>query len=183
MLSLSADLEKQFLAEEGSDVVFEIGGETIPAHKFILTARVPAFERMFSAGMKEAQTGRIPIDDTDAASFKHVLKFIYCGKIPDDEVLDAMADSLLPITEKYGIADLKDACAASLKGRIDPFNVINTLVMAHHYRCTDLKKECFSYLAELQTPLDGGEIEMLRPYPDLMVEAIQQLMIAICAKN
>ena len=33
--------------------------------------------------------------------------------------------------------------------------------------------------ADLETPLDDGEIEMLKPYSDLMVEVIQQLMVDI----
>merc|ERR1711962_392571 len=168
--SLATDLEKLFLAEESSDVAFEINGEVIPAHKVILTARVPAFENMFALGMKEANSGRIKIDDVDAAAFKQVLRFIYCGKFP--EKLDETAESLLPIADKYGIDDLKDACAAALKTCICRDNIVRTLTAAHLCSCPDLKKECIERLADLKKSLNAGDLEMLKAFPDLMVEVI-----------
>ena len=169
--TLSADLEKLFLAESSSDVAFEIGEQIIPAHKCILTARVPAFESMFSSDMKEAKTGRIRINDTDAASFKHALRFVYCGKFPDE--LNEVAGSLLPIAEKYGIQELKDASEANLKSQMSRNNVINTLVLAHVYHCSDLKKACFNRLSGWKKSLDAGDIETLKSLPDLMAEAFQ----------
>ena len=173
LVSLSAAFEKLFLAEDKSDVAFEIGGEVFPAHKLILTARVPAFEKMFASGMAEASTGRIRIEDTDAASFKQFLNFIYCGKIPEE--LNDFADSLLPIAEKYGVQGLKDACEVALKSQISQDNIIHTLILAHLYRCSDLKREGFKCLAECKTSLGVGDIDMLKPYPDLMVEAIRMM--------
>ena len=166
-----ADFEKLFLDEESSDVAFEIGEEVIPAHKLILKARVPAFERMFASGMREANSGRIRIDDADAAAFKQVLKFIYSGKFPEE--LNDNADLVLPISDKYGIEDLKVVCAAALKGRICRENVVHTLTLAHIHCCSDLKMECFKRLRGFKTSLDPGDLEILTPYTDLMIEAIR----------
>ena len=58
--SLSDDLAEQFLREETADVWFEIGNDVVPAHKWILVARVEVFEKMSSSGMQEATTNRIP---------------------------------------------------------------------------------------------------------------------------
>jgi len=170
-VSFSADFEKLFLDEESSDVAFEIGEEVIPAHKLILKARVPAFERMFASGMREANSGRIRIDDANAAAFKQVLKFIYSGKFPEE--LNDNADLVLPISDKYGIEDLKVVCAAALKGRICRENVVHTLTLAHIHCCSDLKMECFKRLRGFKTSLDPGDLEILTPYTDLMIEAIR----------
>ena len=167
--SLAADFEKLFLAKESADVAFKIGGEEIPAHKLILATRVPAFERMFASNMEEATSGRIQIDDADASSFKRVLKFVYCGKFPED--LNDSADALLPIADKYGIEDLKDACAAALKSRICRDNVITTLIVAYLCGCPDLKTECIKRLADFDRA--SLDLEMLEPHPKLMSEVIR----------
>merc|ERR1711962_922848 len=100
---------------------------------------------MSSSGLSEAKTGEIRIDDTDADSFKHFLRFIYCGKLPVE--LKEIADSLMPIADKYGLQELKDACEEALKNRLNNSNVIRTLIMAHLYCCSDLKKECCKVLS------------------------------------
>ena len=124
---------------------------------------------MFASNMEEANSGRILIDDADASSFKRVLKFVYCGKFPED--LNDSADALLPIADKYGIEDLKDACAAALKSRICRDNVITTLIVAYLCGCPDLKKECVKRLADFITSFDAGDLEMLKP--DLLIEIIR----------
>lgn len=108
---LSDDLAKQFLREETADVFFEIGNwgyHVVPAHKFILMSRVDYFDKLFRSGMKEASTNRIELKDDDYSAFIRMLKFIYCGQIPDD--LNEVAEKLLPMAEKYGIEQLKEAC-------------------------------------------------------------------------
>jgi len=171
LATLSADFEKLFLEDETSDVGFEIGSQIIPAHKLVLTARIPFFKTLFASGMKESKTNRIRIDDADAASFKQVLKFVYCGKFPDD--LEDVADSVLPITEKYDIQELKEACANALGNRLRQDNIVATLVLADRYRCPELKKECFKHLAKWKKCLDKDALELLMSYPDLMKEAFQ----------
>ena len=63
--------------------------------------------------MQEKTTKRIPIVDTDSQTFKRILKFVYSGQYPDD--LESTEDALLPVAEKYGIQELKDACVLALK--------------------------------------------------------------------
>ena len=173
-ISLSADYEKLFISQHSSDVAFEISGEVIPAHKLILSARVPVFEAMFSSGMKEAKTGRIRIDDTDAASFKHLLRFIYCGKLPED--FKETVDSLLPIADKYGLQDLKDACEVVLKDLLVRDNVIRTLISARLYCCSNLKKECCKILKDEDQIISRKQIRLFMSHLDLLAD--EELQIA-----
>ena len=129
---------------------------------------------MFATEMEEARTNVIRIDDCDAASFKHVLRFIYCGKFPEE--LRNIADSILPITEKYGIQDLKDACINTMKAALQEDNVIPTLIMAHLYLCPDLMKECLARLTEWKGSIPREDINALKAYPDLMVKVISDLV-------
>ena len=47
---LAHDLNKLLLSSASSDVVFVVDGEEIPAHKLVLTTRLPYFEQLFSSG-------------------------------------------------------------------------------------------------------------------------------------
>lgn len=49
------------------------------AHKTILAMRCEYFRSMFSVGMKESITSRVPIEASREAVWQ-LLKFIYCGK-------------------------------------------------------------------------------------------------------
>ena len=62
---------------------------------------MPYFQRLFASGMRESASNEIKIEDADADSFNHVLKFIYCAQLPDD--LKETAGDILPIAEKYDI--------------------------------------------------------------------------------
>ena len=47
--SLNDDFRRLFLSPESSDVIFIVGEEKIPAHKLVLTTRVPYFQRLFAS--------------------------------------------------------------------------------------------------------------------------------------
>ena len=68
--------------EIATDVCFEVGPQdgatvNIRAHKYMLIARSPVFEAMFSSGMVECRNGherRIRIEDINPLVFREVLK-------------------------------------------------------------------------------------------------------------
>ena len=65
------------------------------------------------------------------------------------------------------------ACELALREQLCQDNIIHTLILAHLYRYPYLKEECFKRLAKCKKSLDAEDVGMLKPYPDLMVEAIQ----------
>ena len=73
---------KQFDDVKDADFLFVFGDKALLAHKWILQARVPYFQSMFSSGMVESIASRVEIKDADVESFKVVLKFIYSGRLP-----------------------------------------------------------------------------------------------------
>lgn len=168
--SLVSDLAKQIGDAETSDFSFEIGDEVIPAHKWILQARVPFFKTMFASGMIEATTNKMKIEDTDAQSFKHVLKFIYCGELPEVKVLKVIAPTILPIAEKYGLEELKRVCAATLQTNLEQHNVVATLMLADIYRCSSLRSSCIEKLAYWRDSVNKDELEPLKKLPELLFE-------------
>jgi len=171
--TLSNDFEAMFGCEETADVRFLIGDDSLLAHECVLRARVPYFDRLFTSGMREAETKEIKIEDADIASFTHALKFIYCAQPPTD--MKTEAANLLPIAEKYGIDQLKQICVASLRENLRRENVLATLILADVYQCPELKQFCLTKLAEWNGPEAETDFDLLDPYPHLMKETLKFL--------
>lgn len=71
--------------EEGTNVVFEVGGETFAAHRWSLAARSPVFKAQFFGLMSENSAQQhIKIDDIGALVFRALLQFIYKDSLPED---------------------------------------------------------------------------------------------------
>uniref|UniRef100_A0A0E0GQT1 BTB domain-containing protein n=1 Tax=Oryza nivara TaxID=4536 RepID=A0A0E0GQT1_ORYNI len=68
----------------GSDVVFNVGGETMPAHQDVLAARSPVFcTEFFGVTMERTANRIIQIDDIEANVFSTLLYFIYTDSLPE----------------------------------------------------------------------------------------------------
>ncbi|KAF8722832.1 hypothetical protein HU200_021961 [Digitaria exilis] len=68
----------------GADVVFEVAGETFPAHRCVLAALSPVFvAEFFGAMMRESESGmvHVHIDDMEARVVKALLRFIYTDEV------------------------------------------------------------------------------------------------------
>lgn len=55
---------------EGTDVTFEVEGETFKAHKLVLAARSPVFKAQLCGLLRESNTENIPVTDVKAAAFR-----------------------------------------------------------------------------------------------------------------
>lgn len=55
---------------KGTDVNFEVDGETFAAHKVVLAVRSPVFRAQLYGPMKEQNTQRIKVEDMEAPVFK-----------------------------------------------------------------------------------------------------------------
>lgn len=85
------DLRQEFAklleTEMGADVVFEVGGETVAAHRCVLAVRSAVFAAELFGPLKEgnaATTGVVVrVDDMEAEVFKALLRYVYTGKLPE----------------------------------------------------------------------------------------------------
>ena len=118
--------------------------------------------------MLESESNRVTIEDLDAATFKQLLRYVYCGQLPED--LDKSPEKFLPPVDKYDIQELKTACLATMIKNIRVENVVEYLVMAHLFQCSDLKTECLQHLKKWKKSLSGDALELLKSHPDLLLE-------------
>ena len=89
------------------DVVIEVDGKQICAHRFVLAARSPVFVAMFAKNseMREASESRVVITDVRAEVFEHFLNHLY-GNPLGETVLNEYAEELFKVADKVRIIEL-----------------------------------------------------------------------------
>ena len=145
-------------------------GTMMRAHKAVLVARVPYFERLFASGMREAETNRIRVEDVDADSFRQFLLFVYAGKLPEN--VETKARVYLPLSEKYDVGILKQSCEETLERQLEKRNLVQTMVWADLYRCEKLKETCMKKYNVWRGEFEVEDLNSLQQYPQLMFEIL-----------
>ena len=80
------------------DIILVVDGKEIMAHKCILAARSPVFDAMFNhKDTKEAQEGRVIIEDVGKEQFEAFLKYLYHCENPKKELV---GEQLLMLADK-----------------------------------------------------------------------------------
>ncbi|KAI4962826.1 hypothetical protein ZWY2020_025271 [Hordeum vulgare] len=182
---LHLHLGSLLLAEKGTDVVFEAGGETFAAHRCLIAARSPVFSAELFGEMKESvdTSAVVKIDDMDAQVFNALLYFVYTDTLPEtkreEAGEDAMSQHLLVAADRYNLDRLKLICEDKLCRCIQVSTVATILVLAEQHHCSGLKKACFDFLssqANLKAAMASDGFEHLsQSCPAIMKELISML--------
>jgi hypothetical protein len=141
---LSADLNWGLFNPLLADVLIEVEGVEIPAHKVVLMNRSVYFKAMFSAGLREQRQGRATLPESEGSVFNAVLRFIYtdCVDAADTQlVFDLFCQASL-----FRIANLQDRCEHVLLDCIDKDNVVTLFEAGDRYGSNLLKDMCLSFI-------------------------------------
>ena len=88
---LSVLLDNTSKSDNFADVVFIVGGQEVPAHRCILSARSDYFRAMFNNSMRESHTSQpIHINSVECNVFQAIMQYIYCGKFLKEDEFDAV---------------------------------------------------------------------------------------------
>jgi len=156
----------------GQIVTFLVGDTKLYAHKDILTARSRYFRSLFDSGMKESQTNEIPIAEAEPNLFQELLDFVYSGLPPKD--LPAIAQSLLPLADRFGLLVLKKMCVAALISTLSLKNVIATLLLADTHSCRDLTKKCLEMMqGNIYTLKTTEDFKELKKNPEVLAMVLE----------
>eukprot|EP01127_Copromyxa_protea_P013380 TRINITY_DN3591_c0_g1_i7.p1 TRINITY_DN3591_c0_g1~~TRINITY_DN3591_c0_g1_i7.p1 ORF type:complete len:501 (+),score=59.78 TRINITY_DN3591_c0_g1_i7:66-1505(+) len=95
-----------------SDIIlfFSLSGEKIPAHSLILKMYSPYFVQLVESSRMEGETRVVTIND-EPASFKCMLKFMYCGKWGKEQTLSEAQN----LARKFGIVGDQDTSCQLIK--------------------------------------------------------------------
>ncbi|CAL5413284.1 unnamed protein product [Camellia sinensis] len=141
---------------EGTDVNFEVDGETFAAHKLVLAARSPVFKAQLFGPLKDRNTECIKVEEMEAPVFKALLHFIYWDSLPDMQQLAGLnskwastlvAQHLLAAADRYGLDRLRLLCEAKLCEEVAINTVATTLALAEQHHCFQLKAVCLKFVA------------------------------------
>ena len=64
-----------------TDVILNIKGKELEAHKVILTTMSPVFEMMFNEGYTEYRDSYVKVEEIDSDVFEEFLRFLYSGQV------------------------------------------------------------------------------------------------------
>ncbi|XP_037824639.1 BTB/POZ domain-containing protein 6-A-like [Lucilia sericata] len=118
---------------------------TISAHKIILLAASPVFERMFYGSMAE-KDDPIVITDIQVEVFQSMLKYIYSGCI-DIKSVD-LALQLYYAAKKYLLKQLMEKCIVFLSANLNPQNVCQIFEFSEFFDEPSLKQKCSEFISD-----------------------------------
>jgi hypothetical protein len=145
-----------FMDEESADVMFEVGngsqqgGNTLKrartaptrfyAHRFIM-------QKSSSTLADLCKSGQLSITDVKPDIFRHMLYYMYGGKLSDRD-WNGNAKDLIDAADKYGVVSLKLEAEAfyfkSTKLTID--NILDNLLYADSKNCALLKEAVMDFI-------------------------------------
>jgi speckle-type POZ protein len=180
---LSQHLRDLLEKGEGADVVFEVAGEKIAAHRWLLASRSSVFRAELFGPMKEGEGGTadvIRVDDMEAEVFRGLLHFTYTDSLPvtesKDEDEDVVCQHMLVAADRYDLERLKLLCEKKLCKYIDVRTVGIILALAEQHHCEGLKKACFYFLSSPSNLTAAAATEgfqhLSRSCPSVMIELI-----------
>ena len=158
----------KFNEEESADVKFEVdsasiseqGGDegggkraktttTFHAHRLILQDGAPLLAELCKPSAGGGSVATVLITDVKPDIFRHMLYYLYGGKLTDEE-LKANARDIIDAADKYGVVHLKlDAEACYVKSTtITLENMMGNLLYADSKNCALLKEAVIDFVVE-----------------------------------
>ncbi|CAI5476914.1 unnamed protein product [Closterium sp. Yama58-4] len=175
---MGKDYEVLLYSGEGCDVTFDVGDETVSAHRVILAARSPVLKALLYGPMRDRREGNIPVTDIEAPVFKALLHFIYTDDLPSSgpsAFTPIMAQHLLAAADRYALDRLRLICESKLCETVDADTVATTLALAEQHNAKRLKNVCLQFAAQnLASVIQSEGFEHLRiSCPSLQAELLQ----------
>lgn len=127
-----------------SDFTFIVDEKEFKVHKTILAASSAVFYKMFTTNMKELQNNECVIDNMEPDIFKHLLNFIYGGKLPEN--LSEIAMSLYEASHQYEILSLMEICIQEIEETLSVATAESLYNWACKYEVEDLKIEAWNFI-------------------------------------
>lgn len=117
------------------DVVLNVGGRKIFAHRVILSACSSYFCAMFTGELEESRQTEVTIRDIDENAMELLIDFCYTAHIIVEE---SNVQTLLPAACLLQLVEIQDICCEFLKRQLDPTNCLGIRAFADTHSCREL---------------------------------------------
>lgn len=129
-----------------SDVILEIEGKEIKAHKVILSILSEKFKNMFCCGLFESNKKKIIIKEHKLAYFEYILKYMYSTEIENDSLNPNWAFDdyikILKLSDEYFIIDIKEFAQQKIISLVTLENFSKVNYIAKKYKADTLYLFC-----------------------------------------
>jgi len=168
---INKNVLKLFMDEETADIVFEVDNESCQgeehtnkktrtttsfhAHRLILKNNASTLYEMCGKS-DEAGITTVSITDVKPGIFKHMLSYVYGGKLSEDE-LNNDAKDIINACDKYGVVHLKlEAETVYVKStEITMDNMMDNLLYADSKNLALLKEAVMDYIVANKDDIIG----------------------------
>lgn len=151
-------MKKLFLNKpEHADVIFNIQGTNIYAHRMVLSARSDVMAAMFSGHFKEGddrKTVRVNIPEASPDTFLALLEYLYTDHAP---IEDGDSVGILVLADEYCIPRLSNLCELYISKEVDrhctdkirraDIDVVGLLNTAEMYHAKQLETFCLHFIS------------------------------------
>ncbi|KAK3915925.1 BTB/POZ domain-containing protein 8 [Frankliniella fusca] len=187
---LGDDLLKMFLEEINTDVIVEVGGRRIKAHKCILSSRCQYFAAILSGGWVESAGNVISLQGFSYTVVHFALCHIYCGTstIPDQISIVELAS----LADMLSLEGLKDVIMYTLKVKYCHFfhkpcaicsvGVLECLPLAAAYGLDDIYRKSLRWITKYFVRIWPTKTFTTLPR-ELVEKCYQQHVIHMTADN
>jgi hypothetical protein len=144
-------IQDSFMDEKYSDVIFEVGGDQrkarFPAHR-VIVAKCSSVLADLCASHHD-NTTPIQINDDTPNIFRHLLSYIYGGKVSHDDMMSHVWD-IIKAADKFGVINLKLEAEAFVVPAIifTIKNVKEILIYAESKNLALLKEAAMDFIVE-----------------------------------
>jgi speckle-type POZ protein len=182
---LCEHIEKLWEEKERFDVTFDVEGESISAHRFMLAARSPVFKTELFGPMEQAKIEHIKINEMKADVFRALLNFVYTDQLAkngssDHETLSIeLLQDLLVAADQYRLDKLTLLCEEKLEKNLSVDTVVTTLILADRHNRTELKNKCLDFACRPKNfslvALTEGYFNIMTVAPSLLTELSEKV--------
>lgn len=173
--TLLADFKKMYDQMAYSDVSFQLGSETIKAHKAVLIAHSEGFNAL----IRDDSNLRI-----SPAAFKSMLRFLYYG---DDDIETIPACELIAFSRTLKLSTLGQICEEKIRDSISVPSVLSILSITYlpadggkQELANELRGKCFPFILQ---HLDEIDFSRLKTYNPMMIVDLLFTLQSACKKG
>ncbi|KRY92953.1 Kelch-like protein 8 [Trichinella pseudospiralis] len=150
------------------DITIKVEGGEFRCHKSVLASTIPYFRSMFASEMKESHQEEVEIRGVSADSFKHILDFVYTGKVT---LTMENVQCLLYTSSFFQVDSVFHSCEAFLAQRLSPYNCLWIRKISLMYDCQYLLKCVDEYTLE-----HFKEVCLAPDFLEITVDHLDQLI-------